>query len=298
MIGGFFIFCPFTRNSARERGPTERKMTRQEIIAAIVACNEKLGHVPSRSELIKHSHIGRDLIRKHFGTHTQALRECNLERPGPREVKMDALFRDWASIVRTLKKLPTTFEYEKLSQYSQKPLTRKFGGWSNAPAGLKRWAEETGASAGWEDVLGLVKEREILRKKSRPGRFVTPVGRPVLPDRPTYGALFYPCALLCEPTNEAGVFFLFAAMAEELGFGVLHVQAEFPDCEALRAIGPNRVQRVRIEFEFESRNFERHGHDPKGCDLIVCWEHNWVGCPLEVLVLREAVSNQRETQNR
>lgn len=269
-------------------------MTKQEIMAAILACNEKLGHVPSRAELIKHTSIGRDLIRKHFGTHTEALRECNLERPGPREVKMDVLFRDWASIVRTLKKLPTTFEYEKLSQFSQKPLTRKFGGWSNAPAGLKHWAETNGESAGWEDVLGLVREREVFRKRARARRFIPPAAIPVLPDRPIYGRLTRPGSMLCEPTNEAGVFFLFAAMAEELGFAVLHVQAEFPDCEALRAVGPNRSQRVRIEFEFESRNFERHGHDPKGCDLIVCWEHNWLECPLQVLVLKEIASKESD----
>jgi hypothetical protein len=50
---------------------------------------------------------------------------------------------------------------------------------------------------------------------------------------------------------------------------------------------------VKIEFEYESRNFLRHMHDPNGCDLIVCWEHNWPECPLEVIELKKAVSNQR-----
>ena len=269
-------------------------MTKQEIMAAIFDCKEKLGHVPTRNELVKHADIRRGEIGKQFGSYTQALRECNLERPGNKEVKLDVLFRDWAGIVRKLKKLPTSFEYEKLSQFSQKPLTRKFGGWSNAPMGLKRWAEENGEAAGWEDVLGLVRAREIFRRRAQPGRFIPPVCIPVLPDRPTYGALMRPCPLLCEPTYEASVLFLFAAMAEELGFAVLHVQAEFPDCEALRVVARSRVQRVRIEFEFESRNFERHGHDPKGCDLIVCWEHNWMDCPLEVLELKKALSQRQE----
>jgi len=43
---------------------------------------------------------------------------------------------------------------------------------------------------------------------------------------------------------------------------------------------------VKIEFEQESRNFLRHMHDVKECDLIVCWRHNWPECPLEVLELR------------
>jgi hypothetical protein len=28
-------------------------------------------------------------------------------------------------------------------------------------------------------------------------------------------------------------------------------------------------------------------HDLKGCDMIVCWEHNWPECPLEVLELKQ-----------
>ena len=79
-------------------------------------------------------------------------------------------------------------------------------------------------------------------------------------------------------------------LAERLGFVVMKVQTEFPDCEALRHIGDNRWQHVRIEFEYESRNFLKHMHDPKGCDVIVCWEHNWRECPVEVVELKTEVS--------
>ena len=39
----------------------------------------------------------------------------------------------------------------------------------------------------------------------------------------------------------------------------------------------------------ESRNFRDHGHDPAGCDVVVCWEHNWPDCPKKVLELRSAI---------
>jgi hypothetical protein len=42
---------------------------------------------------------------------------------------------------------------------------------------------------------------------------------------------------------------------------------------------------VWIEFEFESRNFLLHGHDPKKCDVIVCWVHNWPECPKGIQVI-------------
>ena len=35
-----------------------------------------------------------------------------------------------------------------------------------------------------------------------------------------------------------------------------------------------------------------HGHDPAGCDVLVCWRHNWPECPpeLEVLALADVVA--------
>ena len=98
--------------------------------------------------------------------------------------------------------------------------------------------------------------------------------------RPLYGPLMRPYPLIHGPVNEAGVLFLFGAMAERLGFVMTRIQAEFPDGEAMRLVEGYKWQRVHIEFEYESRNFLRHLHDPKECDLIVCWEHNWPECPV------------------
>ncbi|HZU31200.1 MAG TPA: hypothetical protein VFB79_08805 [Candidatus Angelobacter sp.] len=108
----------------------------------------------------------------------------------------------------------------------------------------------------------------------------------VLMDRPMYGGLMKMGPLVCGPTNELGVILLFGALAEKLGFMVLRVQTEFPDCEAWRVVEKERLQQVRIEFEYESRNFLSHAHDPAGCDLIVCWEDNWPECPVEVVELK------------
>lgn len=84
--------------------------------------------------------------------------------------------------------------------------------------------------------------------------------------------------------------YLFGVLAERLGFAVERIQNAYPDCKAKRR--PGRVaawQDVLIEFEYASRNFKTHRHDPQGCDIIVCWEHNWADCPagLEVIALSE-----------
>ena len=75
----------------------------------------------------------------------------------------------------------------------------------------------------------------------------------------------------CGPTNEQGVMFLFALLAKDLGFVVELIRTEFPDCQALRQVGPERWQRMWIEFEYESRNFLKHFHDATKADIIVCW---------------------------
>lgn len=94
-----------------------------------------------------------------------------------------------------------------------------------------------------------------------------------------------------EPTNENGVVYLFALAAERLGFSVSNVRTAFPDCLATW-----RGKRARIEFEFRSSNFERHGHDARKCDLVVCWKHDWPSMPagLAPLELRKLFGMARD----
>ena len=106
-----------------------------------------------------------------------------------------------------------------------------------------------------------------------------------LPDRPMLGPPTRPCGLAYEPVNEMGVMALFCMLSRQLGFVIESVQSGFPDCEAKMEVEPGRWQHFRIEFEYESRNFKDHRHDPEKCDLIVCWRHNWKDCPANLQVL-------------
>jgi hypothetical protein len=106
-------------------------------------------------------------------------------------------------------------------------------------------------------------------------------------DRPVMGEPFDRRPMTNAPVNELGVMVLFGMMAAGLGLQVESVQGKFPDCIARRQVAPGKWQYLRIEFEYESKNFKLHGHDPKGCDVIVCWRHNWKDIPpdLEVIEL-------------
>jgi alkylated DNA nucleotide flippase Atl1 len=287
----------------------EINVTKEQVTAALQECAAKLGRVPTYNELAKLAGISRRVVRRLFGTYTRALRECNREiKGGGRMGEMNDLFLDWAGVVRKLNKLPTLFEYEEHSRYSQAPLMSRFGTWSQVPRGLKQYAEEKGWSTDWKDVLAMIEGREKglgeravwqeraawLESGSGPGPADGNLirGPIILRDRPMYGRVMRPYPLICGPVNEMGVVFLFGAVAERLGFWVLRIQAEYPDCEALRLVSEDRLQLVRIEFENESRNFLKHMHDASECDLIVCWKHNWPECPLEVVELKTVLSDR------
>ena len=47
---------------------------------------------------------------------------------------------------------------------------------------------------------------------------------------------------------------------------------------------------MRVEFECRSRSFLYHDYDAAACDVIVCWQHDWPDCPVEVLALKDVVS--------
>jgi hypothetical protein len=263
-------------------------MTRQEMMAAIKECAVKLGHAPSQIELAKMAKITPRATQKHFGKHSWALHECGLERTSNQRLELDELFRDWGAAARKLKKIPSVLEYSHVASHSETPLRKRFGSWSQVPRSFKDYAEKHGWTEKWRDVLEMIAAEESKRddeEKVDDGK-----GWPnILPDRPVYGTVMHACTLAHGPMNEMGVVYLFGALAARLGFVVMRIQQEFPDCEAMRQVGKNRWQLVRIEFEYESRNFIKHMHPLKGCDLIVCWKHNWPECPLEVLELSRAI---------
>src|ERR1041385_3858319 len=267
------------------RGETVKK---EEIIAAIRKCAKELGRTPSLGELTERAHISTRTIRKLFVNYGMAVRASGMEPPRGAPTPLEDLFKDWAGVVRKLEKVPTMFEYERESAYSSKPLVSRFKGWRQVPQGMLAYAERNNQQDEWSDVLDLAKATGEGTWPANSTGMST--GGPrgtgkLLKDRPTFGPPLTQSGMLCGPENENGVLFLFGMVAWQLGFAVKKVQQAFPDVIALRKIDEQTWQEVKIELEQETRSFLRHGHLPSGCDLIVCWVHNWPECPLEVVEL-------------
>ena len=269
----------------------KKNITKEEIIASIRSITKKLGVVPGLRELENLTNIRRHDIIRLFGNYAAALKDCRLQKVGSgMRTSTKDLVLDWARVVRKQKKIPRLYEYERDGLYSEVPFRKRFGIWSNLPTAMKQYAVENGLTREWRDVIALIDGRPT----NQPGaRKETPLPvTKVRTGRPLYGPLIRPFPMICAPTNEFGVIFLFGAVAEPLGFQLLRIQGQYPDGEALRLVADDRLQRVKIEFELKSRNFIHHGHNAAKCDLIVCWEHNWPECPVEVIELKKIICDR------
>ena len=87
------------------------------------------------------------------------------------------------------------------------------------------------------------------------------------------------------PVNEQGVVYLFGLCHDVLDFKIRSIQTGFPDCTAERKLSTGEWEEIHIEFEFESKSFAKHGHDPEGANMIVCWRDNWKACPEHIEVI-------------
>ena len=105
--------------------------------------------------------------------------------------------------------------------------------------------------------------------------------------------------LVYGPANEQGVILLFAILSKQLRYNIEGIWPDsFPDCEATRVERGGKLRRVKIEFEFKSKDFVAHGHDPNACDVVVCWEDNWKNHPpnIEIIDLSAEVAKMQSAQ--
>lgn len=273
------------------RHEAKTPVSKEQIKTAILACVRKLGRAPRSDEFSKMTGISRYFVQKQFSRFNRALEMCGVKPSGERsKTPLGDLLCEWAGVVRKLNTLPTVVQFRTLGPRTEGPLRSRFNSWHQIGRAFREHVKEVGRVREWRDVLEIIAAHNSPRHRA----FLRNSGKPrLLLDRRVYGPVLHSRQLAHGPVNETGVVYLFGAMAERLGFVVMYIQNGFPDCEAMRRVDRFRWQRILIEFEYESRNYRRHRHPKKGCDLIVCWKHNWPECPLEVLELSKLVEIPR-----
>lgn len=117
--------------------------------------------------------------------------------------------------------------------------------------------------------------QEEIKKTEKEKEEIPTLKRSIVGDPINFKGLIY------SPLNESGVIFLFGKIQDTLGINIETIQASYPDAKGRRKTSKG-WEDIWIEFEYRSSQFKLHNHDPRDCDLIVCWEHDWKECPLEV----------------
>lgn len=258
---------------------------RQRLIAQALEVAAKTGrrHFP-QGEFNKHFKVTTYRIQRTFGSYTGFLAAAGLEACPNAPINDEDLLRDLRDACIAAGGVISRIKFRRLGKYTIRVYSRRWGSWRNVLIALRRWVEEHDQDFPYLAYL----------------RTLDDAGTVAFIDedmQPRYGAPMEFRGIANEPINEHGVILLFGALAHDLGFSVERVTPKFPDCEAKRRAADG-WKRTRIEFEFRSRNFEHHRHDPSRCDLIVCWEHNWPEAPVEVLELKAEVGKRRNTMPR
>ncbi len=278
-----------------QKNAKSSKYSRDDLIEAAKVASEKTGGPVSRREFQRISGISSYHIYKLFpeGGWREILDLAGVSLH-PRDTKrMDdsELLAHFHSVVCELGRIPTWYLFRDLSDISCDVVQKRFGGMQGTLKKYRDWLQKNHPESPFLDMLQVKSKHEtpVLRvEEARSSQNIIDWEKK---DIQEYGAPINFRGLRHAPINEQGVVYLFGMVSYELGLIVEAIQSQYPDCEAKRCVDHkrDRWQRVKIEFEFRSKNFLAHGHDPQGCDLIVCWEHDWEACPIEVIELRTVI---------
>ena len=224
-------------------------------------------------------------VARMFGGWDNALRAAGLERhPLHRDsLSLEVLASDFLGAFREVGRVPTVHQLARRSAHSLDTFSRKFETYT----GFKREAIalllSSRADLSTEERDELAAHLDGIPHNESPG------SEPVAAHHRGRHLGFR--AFAFAPTYENEVVSLFSVVAQELGFEIVCQRPAFPDCEARRVVDPRRkrYKPCFIEFELKSRDYLRHKHPLNGCDLVVCWQHDWTDCPLKVLELESVI---------
>lgn len=274
----------------------DNKDIKNQITSEIQRIANELGKTTfSRSEFLQLSKISSHQIYSNFDGWNDAILKAGLIPDETRNKKNDEeLWQNLYEVCCKLDKVPTTCDMNRNSKICIKSYRKRFGCWQDILLNFKQWLKENHSESKFIDMIAdkntsCTQKAKVANNEIETSNTATVVwkGKKGV----VYGAPIDYKGLRHEPVNEQGVVFLFGKINEELGIIVEVVRTGFPDCEGKRLIDKNKNlwEPVLIEFEYKSKNFLEHGHQIDGCDLIVCWEHNWEDCPLEVIELKSYI---------
>jgi len=251
----------------------------------------------TRSVFSSETGISQWQIYQMFAGWREACEEAGLEANYQNvPVEEENLFEEMRRVFLSCGCICTRTKFDKLSKYSIDTYKKHFGKWQDILRAFRRWLEFKEIEFPFIEELPLESNSKFVTSTEPEEQTSSEFQRLQSIGGTTYGSFLNFRGLQHAPLNEIGVVFLFGMVCNDLGFVVESIRPDYPDCDAKRRIDKkqDKWERVRIEFEFRSSSFKLHGHDPELCDVIICWEHDWPDCPLEVIELKSSLKFLKE----
>lgn len=292
--------------------------TKERILEEIKRVAEELGVKSLKQKDFEiNSTIPISTVKYYLGSWNQALKDADLkltneEEPSEKGSKIsdDQVLLDLVRIYEETGEVPTTALIDNLGKYSEKIYKKKWGNLSDAFAlAKKRFPERFQTSkkkdfrVSLEDIeesleyYDTSKQTVNIKEKGMDDKKIKFIPQTIKPKGTSEKQKFFgePIdfrGLRFAPINKQGVVYLFGLVSSELGFLIDSFRPEFPDCEGKRCldIEDNRWEYVRIQFEYNSSDFQEFQARQNECDIVICWKHDWDSCPLEVLELSSVIA--------
>jgi len=265
---------------------------KNEIIEEIQRIAVKLGRKSvKKTEFSRNSKIGISTVRYHFGSWNKAVEAAGLVPIDPLEmirkkeiIPDKELLMDLMRLYHEFHREPTASLINSNGKFSEIPYKRRWKSIHEAfLIAQNKYGNESTFTTSNEEPSTTGEKVIIIPETIKPK---TSSKRKIV-----FGEPIDFRGLRFAPINEQGVVYLFGMISQELGYLIESIRTEYPDCEGKRCFdkAKNKWEHVQIEFEFKSSHFKDHGHNEELCDIIVCWEHDWQECPVEVLELRNVI---------
>ena len=271
---------------------------RDEIIAAIKKCADRLGHAPSQAEFRRVSKISWYQVYKHFRGMRQAVRAAGLE-PGPRGSALDinALTLDWARVARKLGRLPSRAEYSEHGIHHAGTLHARVV-WSQMSHKFVLLVREFHLEREWADVVKIVVGKFPLLEQQATSNWQKPFTAKDAEDakeeeRKTYHgdtetrrtAEFLPLIATDNTDRQRSGMKLGKVVAAALAIEIL-MAAQRTQIDANQSLEPQRAQSNREEMHsLLDRSGAYDGQEPCGRPVVY-------GEPLGLAAMAHAPTNE------
>ena len=140
-------------------------LTRSQLLRALRSAARELGHAPTRIEFLRLTGIHHCKLLSHFPGYRDAVRAAGLSPdPGGLRIGTAALLTDWARLARKKGRVPTREEYDREGRHASASLETRFHRWSQVPAAFLKFAESTGLSQEWSDVVAMIHNGPVPKR--------------------------------------------------------------------------------------------------------------------------------------